>query len=223
MCCLLVSSSQLVVKCGQWSRIWEGRLSRCCKKWDIRARTSSGGEECNIHVAAMRGVWPGFNGRVDDMFAGHRQGSFTDSGPWDQWPSGGSLVQPQPQLWRGDEQPASFQNVAGAGVPDDMSRDSGYVRPAVWDMGLDWTWRRRFPTVLPRQQKGPTVAHEQRQLPKVPSQQQQLERRSAQQQQPLPVPSRQRQVSVMASHQPLLWGAQPNNMSPPLWCTNSHK
>ena len=32
--------------------------------------------------------------------------------PWDQWPPGGSLVQLEPGLWRGDEQPASFQNVA---------------------------------------------------------------------------------------------------------------
>ena len=120
---------------------------------------SSGGEARN--GAAMRGVWPGFDGRVDDMFAGHRQGSFADGAPWDQWPPGESLVQPQPGLWRGDELPSSYQNVAGAGVPDDGSRDSGYVRPVVCDMGVDWTQPRQLSTVPLRQQQRSTVVDQQ--------------------------------------------------------------
>ena len=140
-----------------------GQVESLLQEMRQSCKTLSGAEARSI--AAMRGVWPGCNGRVGDMAAGHRQGSFADGVPWDQWPPGVSLVQPQPGLWHGDEQPTSFQNVAGVGVPDDRSGDSGYVRPVVWDMGVEWTQRRQLPTVLPRQQQGPTVVHQQRQLP----------------------------------------------------------
>ena len=53
-----------------------------------QSRGMSSGVEAHS-VGEIRGVWPGLEGRTDDMVAGHRQGSFADGVPW---PPGGSQV-----------------------------------------------------------------------------------------------------------------------------------
>ena len=126
-----------------------------------------------IHGAgAVREVRSDYAGRTDDMVAGHQRGPLGDGGPWARGTPGGSLGQPQAQFWHGDGRPPNFPYVAGAGVPDDHSRE---VRPVISDMEGDWAQREQYPSVLMTQQRQlPLVATQQPQHPVVPARQRQF-------------------------------------------------
>ena len=82
-----------------------------------------------IHGAgAVQEVRSDYAGRTDDMVAGHQRGPLGDGGPWARGIPGGSLGQLQVQFWHGDRRTPNFRYVAGAGVPDDRSRE---VRPVI--------------------------------------------------------------------------------------------
>ena len=155
-----------------------------------------------IHGAgAVREVRSDYAGRTDDMSAGHQRGPLGDGGPWAWGTPGGSLGQPQAQFWRGDGRPPNFPYVAGAGVPDDRSRE---VRPVISDMEGDWAQREQYPSALMTQQRQlPLVAPQQPQLPVVPARQWQF------QPQPPAVPPRRQQHLAGRTQQTFAQGAPP--------------
>ena len=164
-----------------------------------------------IHGAgAVREVRSDYAGRTDDMVAGHQRGPLGYGGPWARGTPGGSLGQPQAQFWHGDGRPPNFPYVAGAGVPDDRSRE---VRPVISDMEGDWAQREQYPSALMTQQRQlPLVAPQQPQLP-VTARQRQFPARISQQTlfqpQPPAVPPRRQQRLAGLTQQTFAQGAPP--------------
>ena len=165
-----------------------------------------------IHGAgAVREVRSDYAGRTDDMVAGHQRGPLGDGGPWARGTPGGSLGQPQAQFWHGDGRPPNFPYVAGAGVPDDRSKE---VRPVISDMEGDWAQGEQYPSALMTQQRQlPLVAPQQPQLPVVPARQRQfpsgISQQTLFQPQPPAVPTRQQQRLVGRTQQIFAQGAPP--------------
>ena len=155
-----------------------------------------------IHGAgAVREVRSDYAGQTDDTVAGHQRGPLGDGGPRARGTPGGSLGQAQAQFWRGDGRPPNFPYVAGAGVPDDRSRE---VRPVISDMEGDWAQREQYPSALMTQQRQlPLVAPQQPQLPVVPARQGQF------QPQPPAVPPRRQQHLAGRTQQTFAQGAPP--------------
>ena len=171
-------------------------------------------QAAKIHGAgAVREVKSDYAGWTDDMVAGHQRGPLGDGGPWAWGTPGGSLGQPQAQFWHGDGRPPNFPYVAGAGVPDDRSRE---VRPVISDMEGDWAQREQYPSALLTQQRQlPLVAPQQPQLPVVPARQRQFLSGISQltlfQPQPPAVPPRRQQRLAGGTQQTFAQGRHPSH------------